>query len=57
MERRYQVANGGGEIVPDADLVKGYEYSKGEYVVLEEDEIRAVMPKTSTEMWSLVLSR
>jgi DNA end-binding protein Ku len=50
VERSYHVANGGGQPVSSADLVKGFEYSKGEYVVLEEDEIRAVAPKTSTEM-------
>ena len=48
--RTYLPAAGNGESVPPGDLVKGYEYSKGEFVVLEEAEIRAVMPKTSTEM-------
>ena len=50
VERSFQVANGGGQPVSSADLVKGYEYSKGEYVVLEEEEIRAAAPQTSTEM-------
>src|SRR4030081_692612 len=49
VERSYHVANGGGQPVSSADLVKGFEYSKGEYVVLEEDEIRAVASRTSTE--------
>jgi len=50
VERTYHSADGGGQPVGDAGLVKGYEYSKGEYVVLEEQDIRAVTPKTSTEM-------
>jgi DNA end-binding protein Ku len=50
VERTFQLANAGGQAVDDAGLVKGYEYSKGEYVVLEEQEIRDVAPKTSTEM-------
>lgn len=33
-----------------ADLVKGYEYEKGQYVVLEEQELRTLMPPTSTEI-------
>jgi DNA end-binding protein Ku len=48
--RSYQPATGDSEPVREAELVKGYEYSKGEYVVLEPDEIQAVTPKTSTDM-------
>jgi DNA end-binding protein Ku len=36
-------------IRPD-DLVKGYEYAKGEYVVLDDEELRTISPKTSTEL-------
>lgn len=36
--------------VAPADLVKGYEYEKGQYVVLEQDELRALAPETSTEI-------
>jgi len=36
-------------IRPD-DLVKGYEYAKGEYVVLDEEELRNIAPKASTEL-------
>ena len=54
VKRVYQAAtaNGGerAEPIPASDLVKGYEVSKGEYVVLEEQELRSVAPKTSTEM-------
>lgn len=29
----------GGEVVPKDEIVKGYEYSKGQYVVIEPDEL------------------
>jgi len=32
------------------ELVKGYEYEKGKYVVVEQDEISKVAPKTATTM-------
>jgi len=35
---------------PPADLVKVYEYEKGQYVVVDEQEVRSLAPKTSTEM-------
>src|SRR5262245_40323774 len=36
--------------VPRSDLVKGYEYEKDKYVVIEEDDIRKVAPKTAKVM-------
>jgi DNA end-binding protein Ku len=36
--------------MPAPELVKGYEYEKGRYVVLDEQELRSVAPKTTTEM-------
>jgi DNA end-binding protein Ku len=36
--------------VSDDNLVKGYEYDKGQYVVLEDDELRALKPETSKQM-------
>ncbi|MBI1789499.1 MAG: Ku protein [Acidobacteria bacterium] len=36
--------------VPRSELVKGYEYEKDRYVVVEDDEIKAVAPKTSKVM-------
>ena len=33
-----------------ADMVKGYEVSKGEYVVVEEDELKNIAPPTATTM-------
>lgn len=36
--------------VPRSELVKGYEYEKDRYVVVEEDEIKKVAPKTAKIM-------
>lgn len=36
--------------VPRSDLVKGYEYEKGHYVVIEDEDIRKVAPKTAKVM-------
>jgi DNA end-binding protein Ku len=33
-----------------SDTVKGYEYAKGEYVVIEPDEIKKIEPKTAKAM-------
>lgn len=38
------------EPVSRAELVKGYEYEKGQYVVLEDEELRSITPQTSKEM-------
>ncbi len=32
------------------DIVKGYEFSKGEYVVVEDEELRNIAPATATTM-------
>jgi len=34
------------EIVPRSDTVKGYEYSRGQYVVMTDDELKALEKKT-----------
>lgn len=34
-----------GERVERADMVKGYEFAKGQYVVLSDDELKAMQPK------------
>jgi DNA end-binding protein Ku len=39
-----------GSPVDPADLVKGYEYEKGRYVVLEDQELKTLMPQTSTDI-------
>jgi DNA end-binding protein Ku len=37
-------------VVERNEIVKGYEYRKGEYVVIEPDEIKKIEPKTSKAM-------
>jgi DNA end-binding protein Ku len=36
--------------VPRSDLVKGYEYEKGRYVVIEDEDIKKVAPQTAKVM-------
>lgn len=36
--------------VPRAELVKGYEYEKGRYVVVDDEDIKKVAPKTAKVM-------
>lgn len=36
--------------VPRTELVKGYEYEKGRYVVIDEEDIKKVAPKTAKVM-------
>lgn len=37
-------------VVERSEIVKGYEYRKGEYVVIEPDEIKKIEPKTAKAM-------
>ena len=36
--------------IPRSEIVKGYEYEKGKYVVVEDEEIKKVAPKTAKVM-------
>src|SRR2546423_13661331 len=36
--------------VPRSELVKGYEYEKDKYVVIDEEDIKKVAPKTAKTM-------
>ncbi|HET6351781.1 MAG TPA: Ku protein [Coriobacteriia bacterium] len=45
--RQKRVAEATGEEVPFDDIVKGFEYEKGAYVVLEPEEIEAANPKAT----------
>ncbi len=45
--RQKRVAEASGEEVPWDEIVKGYEYAKGQYVVLEPEEIEAANPKAT----------
>jgi DNA end-binding protein Ku len=49
VRRVFQSADEGAP-VQTSDLVKGYEFEKGQYVVVEEQELRALVPQTSTEI-------
>src|SRR3970040_1195526 len=43
------ISSATGEEVPNDELVKGYEFAKGEYVVLEDEDFkRANVKKTQT---------
>jgi DNA end-binding protein Ku len=36
--------------IPKEEIVKGYEYAKGQYVIIEAEEIKSVAPKTAKVM-------
>src|SRR5437868_10407303 len=38
------------KVIDRSEIVKGYEYRKGEYVVIEPDEIKKIEPKTAKTM-------
>jgi len=42
-----RVAEADGQEVPWEKIVKGYEYEKGQFVVLKEDELEKVMPEAT----------
>src|ERR1700748_279954 len=37
-------------VIERSEIVKGYEYRKGEYVVIEPEEIKKIEPKTAKTM-------
>ena len=39
-----------GRVIPWADTVKGYEVRKGEFVVFEPEELKAVMPESDRKI-------
>src|SRR3979411_1983022 len=39
-----------GQVLDRSDIVKGYEFRKGEYVVIEPEEIKKIEPKTAKAM-------
>lgn len=43
--RQKRVAGEDGHEVPSEDLAKGYEYTKGQYVIVDEDELAALDPE------------
>jgi len=36
--------------IPQSELLRGYEYDKNRYVVIDDEEIRKITPQTATEM-------
>ncbi|MBV8553253.1 MAG: Ku protein [Acidobacteriaceae bacterium] len=44
------VLKGTDEVVPAASVVKGYEYDKDRFVVIEPEELKSIAPKTSAAM-------
>ena len=55
---RNEVVTGEGEEpVQRSELVRGYEYEKGRYVVLEDEDIRRITPESSKEMQVLEFVR
>ena len=39
-----------GRVVPWSETVKGYEVRKGEYIVFEPDELKAIMPESDRKI-------
>lgn len=52
VKRVYERADTAAPSAPvrPSELVKGYEYEKGRYVVVDEQDLRALAPKTTTQM-------
>jgi DNA end-binding protein Ku len=42
---------------PPSEVVKGFEYDKGRYVVLEDEELKAITPQTSKELQIVEFAR
>ena len=41
-----KVSAADGEEVPDEEIVKGYEHAKGQYVLVDDEELQAITPKS-----------
>ncbi len=48
--KQQYVCQADGQVVERSDMVKGFEYRKGEYVVVEPEEIKKIEPKTAKTM-------
>ncbi len=48
--KQVSVRNGSEEVVPERSVVKGYEYEKDRFVVVDPEELKSIAPKTATEM-------
>jgi len=48
--KQQYVCQADGQVVDRADIVKGYEYRKDEYIIIEPDEIKKIEPQTAKTM-------
>ena len=48
--QQVSVRKGTDAVLPQQSVVKGYEYEKDRFVVVEPEELKSVAPKTATEM-------
>jgi DNA end-binding protein Ku len=48
--QQVSVRKGTDEVLPEQSVVKGYEYEKGRFVALENEELKSAASKTSTQM-------
>ena len=55
--RQQMVCPKDGVVVPRGEAVRGYEYAKGEYVVIPEAEIKAAAPQTERQLEILEFCR
>lgn len=44
------VCSADGQVIERSDTVKGYEFRKGEYIIIEPEEIKKIEPKTAKTM-------
>ena len=48
--KQQMVCTQDGAVVPRSDTVRGYEFAKGEYVVIPEEQIKAAAPATERQL-------
>lgn len=48
--QQVSVQRGSDEPIPETSVVKGYEYEKNRFVVVEKEELKSLAPKTSSGM-------
>src|SRR5215475_8703995 len=48
--KQHMIEPDSGKEVPSAEIVKGYEFEKGKYVVLTKDELNELEPEPSREV-------
>jgi DNA end-binding protein Ku len=48
--QQVSVRKGTDEVVSPGSVVKGYEYDKGRFVTVDQEELKSIAPKTATEM-------